>query len=246
MATEATGLGLARRPRSSSVHAKPANTEWEHLMSKLLYVISSPRGEQSESRAIAEEFLGAYVQSDPRVAVDTLDLWNERLPVYGGPGVAAKMTVFAGQTPSGKEGEAWADVQRVFARFDAADEYLFTVPMWNHGVPWVLKHLIDTISQPGMVFGFDPQTGYAGLLAGKRAVVVYTGAVYYDGAPLAFGTDFHRAYFNDWLRWAGITDVSGLRFQPNLVTSDADAGRAAAKVRARALGTSLARSPLAA
>jgi FMN-dependent NADH-azoreductase len=215
-------------------------------MSKLLYVISSPRGEKSESRAIAEEFLHAYEQSDRRVEVDTLDLWNEGLPVYGVSGVAAKMTVFAGETPSGEAGEAWAAVQRVFARFDAADEYLFTVPMWNHSVPWVLKHLIDTISQPGMVFAFHPETGYSGLLTGKRAVVVYTGAVYYDGAPPAFGTDFHRAYFNDWLRWAGITDVSELRFQPNLVTSDADAGRAAAKARARALGAGLARPPMAA
>jgi hypothetical protein len=109
------------------------------MMSKLLYVISSPRGEQSESRAIADEFLNAYVKSDPSVEVDTLDLWNEYLPVYGAKGVGAKMTVFAGQTPSGEEGEAWAAVQRVFARFDATDEYLFTVPMWNHplayGVP---------------------------------------------------------------------------------------------------------------
>jgi FMN-dependent NADH-azoreductase len=62
--------------------------------------------------------------------------------------------------------------------------------MWNHSVPWVLKHLIDTISQPGMVFGFDPGTGYTGLLAGKRAVVVYTGAVYYEGAPLALAPTF--------------------------------------------------------
>jgi FMN-dependent NADH-azoreductase len=36
-------------------------------------------------------------------------------------------------------------------------------------------------------------------------VVVYTGAVYYDGAPLMFGADFHRSYFNDWLRWSGIS-----------------------------------------
>ena len=215
--------------------------------SKLLYVISSPRGEQSESRAIADEFVHAYQRSDPSVEVDVLDLWNEPLPVYGGKGVAAKMAVFAGQTPSGDEGAAWAEVQRLFARFEAADAYLFTVPMWNHSVPWVLKHLIDTISQPGMVFGFDPETGYTGLLAGKRAVVVYTGAVYYEGAPLAFGADFHRAYFNDWLRWAGIDDVSEVRFQPNLVTSDAEAGRVAAKASARALGSSFAQSsPLAA
>lgn len=211
-------------------------------MSKLLYVISSPRGEESESRAIAEEFLDAYRRSDPSVEVDVLDLWTETLPVYGGDGVAAKMSVFAGREPSGDQASAWAEVQRIFARFDAADEYLFTVPMWNHGVPWVLKHLIDTISQPGMVFGFDPATGYQGLLAGKRAVVVYTSAVYYEGAPPEFGVDFHRAYFNDWLRWAGIHPVSEVRFQPNLVTSDADAGRAVAKASARALGNRFALS----
>jgi FMN-dependent NADH-azoreductase len=216
-------------------------------MSKLLYVISSPRGEQSESRAIADQFLHAYQRSNPTVEVDVLDLWHEPLPVYGGDGVAAKMAVFAGRTPSGDEAAAWAEVQRVFARFDAADEYLFTVPMWNHSIPGVLKHLIDTVSQPGMLFGFDSQTGYTGLLAGKRAVVVYTGAVYYEGAPLAFGADFHRAYFNDWLRWAGINEVSEVRFQPNLVTSDAAPGRAAAQASARALGTTFAQpSPLAA
>ncbi|HJS93020.1 MAG TPA: NAD(P)H-dependent oxidoreductase [Solirubrobacteraceae bacterium] len=211
-------------------------------MSKLLYVISSPRGEQSESRAIADEFLDAYRQSDPSVEVDVLDLWTEPLPVYARDGVAAKMAVFAGQAPSGAGAAAWAEVQRVFARFDAADEYLFTVPMWNHGVPWVLKHLIDTVSQPGMVFGFDPASGYTGLLAGKRAVAVYTSAVYYEGAPPAFGADFHRAYFNDWLRWAGVEDVSEVRFQPNLVTSDAEAGRVAAKASARALGIRFASS----
>jgi len=209
-------------------------------MSKLLYVISSPRGEQSESRAIADEFLDAYRHSDPSVEVDVLDLWAAPLPVYARDGVAAKMAVFAGQTPSGDEAAAWSEVQRIFARFDAADEYLFAVPMWNHGVPWVLKHLIDTISQPGMVFGFDPATGYTGLLTGKRAMVVYTSAVYHEGAPLAFGADFHRAYFNDWLRWAGIDDVSEVRFQPNLVTSDVTSGREAAKASARLLGNRFA------
>ena len=210
-------------------------------MSKLLYVNSSPRGEQSESRAIAEEFLAAYRRSDPTLAVDVLDLWTEPLPVFGGRGVAAKMRVFAGQPFSDDEAAAWAEVQRVFARVNAADEYLFTVPMWNHSVPWVLKHLIDTISQPGLVFSFDPEQGYTGLLTDKRAVVVYTGAVYYEGAPREFGTDFHRSYFNDWLRWAGVTDVSELRFQPNLVTSSAEAGRQAVRAAARALGSSFAR-----
>src|SRR6478735_6036060 len=216
-------------------------------MTKLLYVNSSPRGEHSESRALAITFLEAYKAARPDLDVELLDLWTEPLPVYGGKGVEAKMSVFTGQEPTGEAGEAWAAVRRLADRFHAADEYLFTVPMWNHGVPWVLKHLIDTISQPGMVFGFDPERGYTGLLTGRRAMVVFTSAVYGPGAPLEFGADFHRAYFNDWLRWAGIDEVSEVRFQPNLVTSDAEPRRAAAQASARALGANFAQSsPLAA
>lgn len=209
-------------------------------MSKLLYVISSPRGEQSESTRIADEFLTNYRRERPDVELRRLNLWEGSVPVYGGRGVAAKMTVFAGQTPSGDDGEAWAEVQRVFRLFAEADEYLFAVPMWNAGVPWVLKHLIDTITQPGMVFGFDPEAGYTGLLTGKRAVVVYTSAVYWPGAPIEFGTDFHASYFNDWLRFAGVTDIAEIRFQPNLVTADAAVARDSALARARELAARLA------
>ena len=79
----------------------------------------------------------------------------------------------------------------MFAPFKEAAEYLFTVPMWNASVPWVLKHLIDAITQPGTVFGFDPANGYIPLLEGKRAIVVYTSGVYSPGATIQFGADFH-------------------------------------------------------
>jgi FMN-dependent NADH-azoreductase len=202
-------------------------------MTKLLHIISSPRGDQSESNRIASTFLDAYLPAAGPVEVDTLDLWDGSLPVYAGRGVEAKMNVFAGQDPAGEAGEAWGEVQRVFDRFASADEYLFTVPMWNHGVPWVLKHLIDTISQPGMLFGFDPEQGYTGLLTGRRAMVVFTSAVWGPGVPPEFGVDFHSNYFRDWLRFAGITDVDEARLQPNLVTADADAQRRVAEQQAR-------------
>jgi FMN-dependent NADH-azoreductase len=205
-------------------------------MSKLLYVIGSPRGARSESTAIAGAFLDAYRDANPGVEVDTLDLWRERLPVFGPDGAEAKMAVFAGEEPTGAQGEAWADVRALFERFDSADRYLFAVPMWNHGVPWPLKHLIDAITQPGMIFGFDPVDGYSGLLRDKRAVVVYTSGVYADGRSPAFGTDFHSTYFNDWLRFAGVGDVSVVRFQPTIATADPAALREAALVEAQRLG----------
>jgi FMN-dependent NADH-azoreductase len=205
-------------------------------MTKLLYVVGSPRGENSESTAIADAFLEAYRDGNPAVEVDIVDLWREPLPVYGPNGVEAKMSVFAGRRPEGEQGDAWIDVLRVFERFSAADRYLFTVPMWNHGVPWRLKHLIDTITQPGLLFAFDPDHGYTGLLTGKKAAVIYTSGVYAPGRGLAFGADFHATYFNDWLRFAGVDDVSEVRFQPTIATADAEAIRRAAHAEARRLG----------
>jgi FMN-dependent NADH-azoreductase len=145
------------------------------------------------------------------------------------------MAVFAGAQPDGEAAEAWAAATATFRRFDAADRYLFSVPMWNAGIPYVLKQFIDVVSQPGLVFGFDPATGYRPLLHGKKAAVIYTSAVYGPDRGPAFGADFQQPYFDDWLRWAGITDIAEIAFRPNLVTDDADCGRQAAHAAARDL-----------
>jgi FMN-dependent NADH-azoreductase len=107
--------------------------------------------------------------------------------------------------------------------------------MWNAGVPYVLKQFIDVVSQPGLVFGFDPGQGYTGLLTGKRAAVVYTSAVHGPGRGPAFGADFQAPFFTDWLRWAGVADVSEVHFRPNLATADAATGRRLAHEQARDL-----------
>jgi FMN-dependent NADH-azoreductase len=107
--------------------------------------------------------------------------------------------------------------------------------MWNHGVPYILKQSIDVISQPGLVFGFDPASGYRPLLRNKRAAVIYTSAVYGPDRGPGFGQDFQQPYFDDWLRWAGVTDIRDVHFRPTLVTDDADCGRQAAHSAARDL-----------
>jgi len=205
----------------------------------LLHVSASPRGPRSESLAIAEVFLDAYRAAHPGRTIQTWDLWDGSLPAFGPDAAGAKMAVFGGADPEGAQALAWRAARDSFDRLAAADEYLFSVPMWNHGVPYVLKQLIDVVSQPGMVFGFDPEEGYTGLLAGRRATVIYTSAVYGEGRPPSFGTDFQAPYFDSWLDWAGITDHRSIFFRPNLATADPEPARAAALVRARALGAEL-------
>jgi FMN-dependent NADH-azoreductase len=207
-------------------------------MTRLLHISASPRGEASESLAIAEQFLEAVREVRPDVSIDTFDLWDGTLPEFGPAAAGAKMSVFAGQSPTGEQAAAWQAARDTFERFAQADEYLFTVPMWNHGIPYILKQFIDVVSQPGMVFSFDPEAGYTGLLTGKKAAVVYTGAVYGPGRPPSFGADFQAPYFDSWLRWAGIDDITTVEFRPNLATADAAAGRQRAHAEARDAGKS--------
>ena len=204
-------------------------------MTKLLHISASPRGEQSESLAIAASFLDTFRAEHPDVAVETYDLWDGTLPAFGPDAAAAKMAIFAGEQPQGAAAVAWQSAVDTFHRFDAADRYLFSVPMWNAGVPYVLKQFIDVVSQPGLVFGFDPADGYTGLLRGKRAAVIYTSAVYGPGRSPAFGADFQAPYLEDWLRWAGVEDIRTVHFRPNLATADAEEGRRRAHAEARDL-----------
>jgi FMN-dependent NADH-azoreductase len=204
-------------------------------MTQLLHVNASPRGPVSQSLAIAESFLDVYKARRPALKIDSLNLFEDPLPEFGTVAAAAKIAAFSGQEPTGEQADAWAQARGVFDRFAAADEYVFNVPMWNAGVPYVLKQWIDIVTQPGWAFGFDPSEGYLGLLTGKRAVVAYTSGVYAPGVPLSFGADFHSEFFNDWLRFVGITDVTELRLSPSVLTATPDADFEAAKQHAAAV-----------
>ena len=204
-------------------------------MSTLLHISASPRGEASESLRIARVFTQAYRDAHPGDEVEHWDLWDGSLPDFR-VGAQAKMTVFGGAEPVGAEGAAWGAARRVFERFDAADRLLFSVPMWNGSVPYVLKQFIDVLSQPGWIFGVDPVVGYDHLLDGrdKKVAVIYTSAVWGPGLGPEFGNDFQSTYFGDWLRWAGLTDIREIRFHPTL-GGDRDAERLIADARARDL-----------
>ncbi|HBN6702608.1 TPA: NAD(P)H-dependent oxidoreductase [Elizabethkingia anophelis] len=189
-------------------------------MKKLLHIISSPRGEKSKSGAIAQEFLKQYKLSNPDAVIDELNLWDGSIPPFDGNKAAAKMTFFGDGTLNEELQSSWDKVVEVTERFSSADEYLITVPMWNGGIPWVLKHYIDTISQPGLTFGFGAD-GYFPLLKDKKACVVFTSGVFSPGVPASLGLDFQVSYINWWLGLVGITDIHPITFLGNLVNPDA-------------------------
>ena len=203
-------------------------------MAKLLYIESSPRAERSHSSAIAETFLEAYRASHPNDHIERLNLWALTLPRFDGEMLQAKYSIMHGEQPSPSERAAWAEVETIFARFNAADKYLFAVPMWNLGLPYVLKHYIDIITQPGLAWSFDPASGsYTGLVRGKVAVVYSSGGAYHVGSG-AEAMDMQKPAFTNWLGFIGLTDVTnitvaGTLFGPAATAQARSAGEAEAQ-----------------
>jgi FMN-dependent NADH-azoreductase len=184
-------------------------------MSKLLYIESSPRKERSKSIQVAKAFIEAYVAEHPSDEVLTLDLWKKKLPEFDGYTIDAKYQVLHGQNFDEKQQAAWQAVVDVCDEFKSADKYLFSLPMWNFGIPYKLKHYIDVLAQPGQTFSFDPATGYRGLVSGKPVAVVYArGGAY--GSDAAKGMDLQRGYMELLLGFIGFQDIKSILVEPTL------------------------------
>lgn len=204
-------------------------------MTKLLHIIASPRGANSKSNALAATYVEAAKAKNPDLEVDVLDLFAEDLPAFDGDPAAAKMTFFGDGVMDASKQAAWDKVAEITNRFISADHYVLGVPMWNGGVPYRLKHYIDIITQPGMLFGFDPERGYFGLLENKKATVITSSGVWAPGADPKYGTDFHSNYLEWWLQTIGVSDIDLVRYQPSLLTADPAAGYAKAEAEAKEL-----------
>ena len=188
-------------------------------MTTLLYIEVSPRKERSYSIKVGNAFLKAYQAANPDHRVDWLDLWKESLPPFDGDMINAKYAVLHGQDPTDGERAAWGEIETIFKRFNDADKYVFSVPMWNFGIPYILKHYIDVINQPGLTFSFSPDAGYAGLVSGPVAILYSSGGAYHDGSG-AEAMDHQKPYFEAWLAFIGITDIKRVIVAPTLGAPD--------------------------
>jgi len=83
-----------------------------------------------------------------------------------------------------------------------ADVIALGLPLYNFGVPSMLKAYFDHIARAGVTFRYTDK-GPVGLLKGKYAVVFATRGGRYAGTPL----DSQTPYLRSFLAFLGITDV---------------------------------------
>lgn len=188
-------------------------------MAKLLYIESSPRKSQSKSIAVSHAFLEVYKTTHPVDEIKTLDLWETTLPDFNSFTIEAKYKVLHGLSFGVSEHKAWQDIIDICDEFKSADKYLFSVPMWNFGIPYKLKHYIDVLTQPGQTFNFDPTNGYSGLVIGKPVTVIYARGGSYS-SPNSKGLDLQKGYMDILLRFLGFTDITTITLEPTLGSVD--------------------------
>jgi FMN-dependent NADH-azoreductase len=206
-------------------------------MAKLLYIECSPRKQISASIEVCRAFLDAYRTANPADTIQTLDIWDLAMPEFNGDALAAKYAGLSGTAWTPAQESTWRRIEELAAPFHEADKLLFGVPLWNFGIPYKLKHLIDVISQKDVLFTFDG-TGFAGKLTGKKAAVVYARGLDY-ASPGSFTPareyDLQRPYVEMWLKFVGVTDVHGILVEKTLFGPDGQSDRIEAVEAARAL-----------
>ena len=208
-------------------------------MPHLLHIQSSPRPHRSASIEVAQAFIEGWTLRHPQASIDTLDVWTTPLPEFDGEALGAKYAALEGHPRSPAQLKVWADIEALGQRFHRADLIVVSVPMWNFGIPYRLKHLIDAVSQKDVLFTFD-ERGLLGLLGGRKAVVVAARGVALGENFPATEFDHQTSYLTMWARMVGITEVHTLEVEKTLFGPEADtASRAQAKAEATSLAASI-------
>lgn len=189
-------------------------------MHQLLYIEASPRKKRSASIEVAHAYLEAFHQKHPDAHIETIDLWNKELPRFDGDIIDAKYAIMHGQSHTEAERKAWRGVEQVIAEFKNADRYLFSIPMWNFGIPYPLKHYFDLLVQPSYTFSFSPSTGYEGLVKGKPAVLVYARGGAYGAGTGGESLDHQKTYMETILKFIGFTDIQSIVIEPTLTSPE--------------------------
>ena len=174
----------------------------------LLHIDSSLLGEASASRQLSRSIVERLQREHPGLQATYRDLDAAPLPHWTGTDLAAS------RQPANSLDEAISAGAKtnaaVLQEFLDADIVVVGAPMYNLGVPSVLKAWIDRISIAGVTFRYT-EHGPAGLAGGKRVVIASTrGGLYAEGSP-GSALDFQETYLRTVFAFLGVTDVQVVR-----------------------------------
>jgi FMN-dependent NADH-azoreductase len=151
---------------------------------KLLHVDASPKGERSNSRALARHFIASLREYEVALEVDYLDL-RQHPPAH----IDEAFTI-AAYTPSAERTSlmnlalgASTDLCR---RVMEADACVFAMPMHNFSYPSVFKAFIDNIIRAELTYVVADSGRYIGQLSKQKVLFTTTrGTDMRPGEPMS-------------------------------------------------------------
>lgn len=189
-------------------------------MSIILHINASIRGEESVSRGLSTA-LAKGLAAKSGGTVTTRDLSANDLPFIDAATFAANGTPAESRTAEQHQTAAIAD--RLIAELQAADIIVLGVPIYNFGVPAIVKAWADLVARAGTTFAYTPD-GPKGLLHGKKAYITVASG----GTPVGGDMDFMTSWLTFFLGFLGIKDVEVVAAD-GIMGADGEAKIAAAR-----------------
>jgi FMN-dependent NADH-azoreductase len=180
-------------------------------MKRLLHIEGSPRGERSRSGMIGQHMLQSMQTRLPVLEIETLNVFDTNFPPFDHTAIEGRYGLLMGAPVPAEQEAAWAQLRGIAEHFLSFDGWLFTVPMWNFGLPYRLKHYIDLVTQPSFTFRNDALGNVEGLAAGRTAIIVAASAMPFGSNPTIDSLDFQLSYLKTWLGFIGVTDIHAVR-----------------------------------
>ncbi|MEL7218579.1 MAG: NAD(P)H-dependent oxidoreductase [Pseudomonadota bacterium] len=195
-------------------------------MTNILHISASIRTDESVSRSIGNTLvdgLAAKTGAD----VTNRDLSANDIPFVDADRFAANLTPPADRSVAQAKLAAISDT--LIAELQAADTIVISTPIYNFGVPAVLKAWADLVARAGTTFKYT-ENGPVGLLEGKKAYI----AAASGGTPVGSDMDFMTSWLTFFLGFIGIKDVEIIAAD-GIMGADGEAKIEAARARAEKL-----------
>lgn len=173
-------------------------------MASILHIDSSPRGDRSKSRKLAKEFITVWQEQHPDDAIAYRDLKQTPVPHVTEDWIAAVFTPPEALTPEIAELLKFSDA--LVDEFLAADQCVFSVPMYNFSIPSNFKAYIDQVVRVGRTFT-EEDGQVKGLANGKKVLFITSRGVEFGAGSPYEGWDGQEPALRYAFQYMGVTDI---------------------------------------
>jgi FMN-dependent NADH-azoreductase len=193
-------------------------------MKTLLQIQSSIFSNGGQSSQLAGRFVAAWRKANPGARVIVRDLAREPVPHLDAARFGAFLAKREERTPEQQSVADYSDA--LIEELKRADVVVLGLPMYNFGVPSMLKAYFDHIARVGVTFRYTDK-GSVGLLTGKKVYVFAARGGLYAGTPNETQTPYVRTF----LAFLGMNDVEFV-YAEGLAISEASKQQGLARAHA--------------